>query len=64
MLRSPNGEDVHVFHRARDGHYVLFAYNLIRKEVQTPIHCHGYALQDDRKMIVFRAEDDPTRCTR
>jgi len=62
-LRSPNGEDVlYVFHRARDGHYVLFPYNLIRKEVQTPIHCHGYSLFADGLLVVFRAmSDEPTR---
>jgi hypothetical protein len=62
-IASPNGEDVlYVFHRRRDGHYVLCAYNLIRKEVQTPIHCHGYSLFDDGRLVVFRAlTDEPTR---
>ncbi len=62
-ILSPNGEDVlYVFHRRRDGHYVLFPYNLIRKEVQTPIHCHGYSLFDDGRMVVFRAlSEEPTR---
>jgi len=56
-LRSPNGEDVlYVFHRRRDGYYVLFPYNLIRKEMQTPIPCHGYSLFDDGRMIVFRTQ--------
>jgi hypothetical protein len=60
---SPNGEDVvYVFHRRDDGHYVLFPYNLIRKEVQTPIHCHGYSLFDSGLMLVFRAVSaEPTR---
>jgi hypothetical protein len=41
-VASPNGEDVlYVFNRRRDGLYVLFPYNLIRREVQTPIRCHG-----------------------
>lgn len=62
-IRSPNGEDVlYVFYRPTDGHYILLAYNLIRKEVQTPIHCHGYSVFDDGTMIVFRAmSDEPTR---
>jgi len=62
-VKSPNGEDVlYVFHRQRDGHYVLFPYNLIRREVQTPIHCHGYSLFDDGKMVVFKALNaEPTR---
>ncbi|MCA8924127.1 MAG: DNA repair ATPase, partial [Planctomycetes bacterium] len=42
VIKSPNGEDVlYVFHRRDEGSYVLLPYNLIRKEVQTPIHCHG-----------------------
>jgi ATPase involved in DNA repair/ATPase family associated with various cellular activities (AAA) len=63
QIKSPNGEDVlYVFHRQHDGHYVLFPYNLIRKEVQTPIHCHGYSLFDDGLMVVFRAlNEEPTR---
>ncbi|MDQ3039973.1 MAG: DNA repair ATPase, partial [Pseudomonadota bacterium] len=41
-IRSPNGEDVlYVYHRARDGAYALYPYNLISKAVATPIHCHG-----------------------
>ncbi len=60
---APNGEDsLFIYHRRSDGHYVLFAYNLIRKEVQTPIHCHGYSLFDDGTLVVFRAmTDEPTR---
>lgn len=62
-IRSPNGEDVlYVFYRPKDGRYILLAYNLIRKEVQNPIHCHGYSLFRDGAMIVFRvAGADPTR---
>lgn len=63
MLRSPNGEDVlYVFHRPDIGLYSLLPYNLVRKEVQTPIACHGYSLFDDGRMIIFRAaSDEPTR---
>ncbi len=62
-IRSPNGEDVlYVFYQPADGRYLLFAYNLIRKEVQNPIRCHGYSVFDDGSMIVFRVMgDDPTR---
>ena len=61
-IPSPNGEDVlYVYHRPRDGHYVLFPYNLIRKEVQTPIHCHGYSLFDDGRLVVFKVlSEEPT----
>ena len=62
-VASPNGEDVlYVFNRVRDGLYVLFPYNLIRKEVQAPIRCHGWSLFDDGRLVVFRgADDEPTR---
>jgi len=62
-IRSPNGEDVlYVFHERGEGAYVLFPYNLIRREVQTPVRCNGYSLFDDGKMAVFRAtSDEPTR---
>ncbi|GAA3119772.1 DNA repair ATPase [Nonomuraea salmonea] len=63
MVRSPNGEDVlYVFHARGDGRSLLLPYNVIRKEVATPIVCHGYSLFDDGTMVVFRAtSDEPTR---
>lgn len=63
MLRSPNGEDVlYVFHDEAAGKMVLYSYNLIRKEVQNPIICHGYSIFADGRMIEFHAKDDtPTR---
>ncbi|MBL4634354.1 MAG: DNA repair ATPase, partial [Kofleriaceae bacterium] len=63
VIRSPNGEDIlYIFHRRSDGHYSLFPYNLIRKEVQAPIHCHGYSLFNDGRLVVFRSlSDEPTR---
>ena len=62
-VASPNGEDVlYVFNRVADGLYVLFPYNLIRKEVQSPIRCHGWSLFEDGRLVVFRgASDEPTR---
>ena len=61
--RSPNGEDVlYVFHRRDEGAYVLFPYNLIRKEVQNPLQCHGYSLfADGRHGDLPRHVDEPTR---
>ena len=63
IIRSPNGEDVlYVYHRNRDSLYLLQSYNVIRKEVASPIPCHGYSIFDDGTMIVFRfAGDEPTR---
>ncbi len=55
-VRSPNGEDVlYVFYRQEDGAYVLLPYNMIRKQVDTPIRCHGYCLFEDGRMVVVRA---------
>ncbi|MBF8185816.1 DNA repair ATPase [Nonomuraea sp. K274] len=63
VIRSPNGEDVlYVFHARGDGRSLLLPYNVIRKEVATPIVCHGYSLFDDGTMVVFRAtSEEPTR---
>lgn len=64
VVKSPNGEDVlYVFYRDADGSYLLFPYNLIRKEVASPIACHGYSLFEDGTLIVVRAApgDEPTR---
>jgi len=59
LIRAPNGEDVlYVFHQEEQGTQVLYAYNLIRKEVQTPLICHGFSLLEDGRMVVFRAEND------
>lgn len=62
-VRSPNGEDVlYIFHRRDEGRSVLLPYNMIRKQVQTPIQCHGYSIYEDGKMVVFRAvSEEPTR---
>jgi len=62
-VHSPNGEDVlYVFHERVGGRYALFPYNLIRREVGTPIKCSGYSLFDDGQMVVFRYDsDEPTR---
>ncbi|HEX8344600.1 MAG TPA: DNA repair ATPase [Actinoplanes sp.] len=63
VIRSVNGEDVlYVFHARADGRYLLLPYNMIRKEVDTPIPCHGYSLFDDGTLIAFRStSDEPVR---
>ncbi len=60
---SPNGEDVlYVFYEQNEGKFALFSYNMIRKELSSPIFGHGYSLYDDGKMIIFRSESsEPTR---
>ncbi len=63
VIKSPNGEDVlYVFHRADEGRYELLPYNMIRKESQAPIQCHGYSIFDNGEMLVFKAlSDEPSR---
>jgi hypothetical protein len=61
-IKSPNGEDVlYVYHHHHHGEYLLLPYNLIRKEVSTPIRCHGFSLFADGTMAIFRAVTEPTR---
>jgi hypothetical protein len=63
VVRSPNGEDVlFAFHARVEGRSLLLPYNVIRKEVATPLSCHGWALFDDGKLVVLRADsDEPQR---
>ena len=42
------------FHGGAFGDYLLLPYNMIRKEVATPIPCHGYSLFDDGTLVAFR----------
>lgn len=59
VVPSPNGEDVlYAYYRDEDGSYLLLSYNLIRKEVQNPIPCHGYSVFEDGTMIIFRSTGD------
>ncbi|MBQ1088842.1 DNA repair ATPase [Streptomyces sp. B93] len=62
-VRSPNGEDVlFAFHARVSGRSLLLPYNMIRKEVATPLSCHGWALFDDGTLMVLRTEgDEPAR---
>ncbi len=62
-IKSPNGEDVlYVFYEQKEGIFALFAYNLITKQLQNPIYCHGYTIFDDGESVIFHAEgEDPTR---
>ncbi|MCA9793641.1 MAG: DNA repair ATPase, partial [Candidatus Eremiobacteraeota bacterium] len=54
---SPNGEDVlYVFRNPESGEMVLLAYNLVGREMSTPIRCHGFSTFDDGKLVVFRSE--------
>ncbi|MFK0235377.1 DNA repair ATPase [Streptomyces vinaceus] len=60
---SPHGEDVlYVFHARMEGRGLLLPYNVIRKEIATPIACQGHALFDDGALLVLRADSgEPAR---
>ncbi|MER5209348.1 DNA repair ATPase [Streptomyces sp. NPDC002838] len=62
-VRSPNGEDVlFAFHARVEGRSLLLPYNTIRKEVATPLSCHGWALFDDGALMVLRTDgEEPAR---
>ncbi len=62
-FKAPNGEDVlYVYDRIVDGTYLLLPYNLIRKDVQNPVSCHGYCTFDDGKLVIFKSlSDEPTK---
>ncbi|WP_447527621.1 DNA repair ATPase [Vreelandella sp. TE19] len=61
VVRSPNGEDVlYVFYAVSTGQVVLYRYNLIRKEVDTPMVGHGAAVLENGHLAIFYAEDEPT----
>ncbi|MEZ5536790.1 MAG: DNA repair ATPase [Thiolinea sp.] len=63
MQRSPNGEDVlYIFYEPLSGNYALFSYNLIEKDLRTPLFGHGYAIRDDGQMVLFSSDsEEPTR---
>lgn len=62
-IRSPNGEDVlFVFHARVAGRSLLLPYNRIRKEIASPLSCHGWALFDDGTLMILRADsNEPAR---
>ncbi|MFL1406648.1 DNA repair ATPase [Marinobacter sp. M1N3S26] len=59
-LRSPNGEDVlYVFYERASGTVVLYRYNLINKQTDTPMVGHGYALFENGHLVIFNADNEP-----
>ncbi|MFC3835549.1 MULTISPECIES: DNA repair ATPase [Deinococcus] len=58
-LRSPNGEDVlYEFYERESGRSALFVYNVIRRELGSPLFAHGCATLPDGRMVLFHAEGD------
>ncbi len=61
-FRAPNGEDVaYVFYRRDTGTYILLQYNLITREMASPVACSSYCRLRDGRLVVLRAEAEPTR---
>ena len=61
-FRAPNGEDVaYVFYRRDTGSYILLQYNLISREMAAPVACSSYCRLADGRLVVLRAEPEPTR---
>ncbi len=63
MVRSPNGEDVlYRFYEPESGRVAISIYNLIRKDLQSPLLGHGFARFDDGVAMLFYTEtEEPTR---
>ena len=58
-LASPNGEDVlYVFRNPETTETVILSYNLVSREMSTPIRCHGFSNFEDGTMVVFRSDEN------
>jgi hypothetical protein len=60
--RAPNGEDIgYIYYEHAEGVYVILRYNLIARSVDQPQVCNGYSLFSDGRMVLFRAQPEPSR---
>lgn len=58
-LASPNGEDVlYVFRNPETTETVILSYNLVSREMSTPIRCHGFSIFDDGTTVIFRSDEN------
>jgi ATPase involved in DNA repair/ATPase family associated with various cellular activities (AAA) len=61
-VRAPNGEDIlYIYYDHEQGEYILLRYNLIARSVDQPQVCNGYSFYNDGRLVVFRAQAEPTR---
>jgi hypothetical protein len=62
-VKSPNGEDVlYRFYEPVSGRLAIYVYNMIRKDLQTPLLGHGFARFDNGTAMLFSTEsEEPTR---
>lgn len=58
-ISSPNGEDfMYIYYDQLTGFYTIYSYNIINKELENPVHAHGYSIHDDGKFLVFRHSEN------
>ncbi len=56
VVRAPNGEDVlYVWRHRHDGRVILFFYNLVRRELATPLVSRGWSVFADGTLVLARA---------
>jgi len=61
-IASPNGEDyLFIFFNQQSGHYILLSYNQIKKELETPIVCDGYAFFYTGELVYFKTDETPKK---
>ncbi len=61
-IAAPNGEDYfYIFYNRASGDYILMSYNVIGRQVDTPISCHGYSVFPNGELVYFRTEDQPQK---
>jgi hypothetical protein len=60
--KSPNGEDVlYAYHRPTTGEYLLLSYNMVSRNMATPVECVGYAIFPDGTIVCVRPSKEPQR---
>lgn len=61
-IASPNGEDyLYIFFNQQTGEYVLLSYNQIKKQLETPIVCNGYAFFYTGELTYFKSDETPKK---
>lgn len=62
ILKSPNGKDLlYLFYQPEQGLSLMMAYDVIEKTIQTPLESHGVGWYENGRLVLFKAENEPTR---
>ena len=60
--RAPNGEDLaYIYHHRGEGRYHILRYNMITRQADQPLVCHGYSFFDNGRLVLFRGDQEPAR---